>query len=162
MPALSEPSPDILIVGAGHVGLAAALFLDSHGVGVRLIDKNDHSSTTSRAQVVNSRSLELLEESGVTAKILKESPAGSNPGAVEWQSSFHIGDRLAENIVVGRVALAGGAAHIHSPVGARGTNLGIEDAYVFAACAAAIGTGSVSTGGYVIPSIVRLSAAWTN
>ena len=36
---------------------------------------------------------------------------------------------------MGRVALAGDAAHIHSPVGARGMNLGIEDAYVYAACA---------------------------
>ncbi|OHY82800.1 FAD-dependent monooxygenase [Marinobacter sp. AC-23] len=73
MPALPEQSPDILIVGAGPVGLAAALFLDSHGVGVRLIDKGNNSSTTSRAQIVNPRSLELLEENGVAAKILKES-----------------------------------------------------------------------------------------
>jgi 2-polyprenyl-6-methoxyphenol hydroxylase-like FAD-dependent oxidoreductase len=36
---------------------------------------------------------------------------------------------------VGRIALAGDAAHIHSPIGARGMNLGIEDAFVFAACA---------------------------
>jgi 3-(3-hydroxy-phenyl)propionate hydroxylase len=34
------------------------------------------------------------------------------------------------------VALAGDAAHIHSPVGARGMNRGIEDAHVYAACAA--------------------------
>ena len=34
------------------------------------------------------------------------------------------------------MALAGDAARIHSPVGARGMNLGIEDAFVFAACAA--------------------------
>ena len=34
------------------------------------------------------------------------------------------------------MAIAGDAAHIHSPVAARGMNLGIEDAYVFAKCAA--------------------------
>jgi 3-(3-hydroxy-phenyl)propionate hydroxylase len=34
------------------------------------------------------------------------------------------------------VALAGDAMHIHSPIGARGMNLGIEDAYVYAGCAA--------------------------
>jgi 2-polyprenyl-6-methoxyphenol hydroxylase-like FAD-dependent oxidoreductase len=45
-----------------------------------------------------------------------------------WKSSFHIGDRVASKLAVGRVALAGDAAHIHSPVGARGMNLGIEDA----------------------------------
>ncbi|WP_186764391.1 FAD-dependent monooxygenase [Pistricoccus aurantiacus] len=55
------------------MGLAVALFLDSHGVGVRLVDKSDHPSTTSWTQFFNPRSLELLEASGVTANILKES-----------------------------------------------------------------------------------------
>ena len=44
--------------------------------------------------------------------------------------------RVAAQEVVGDVAIAGDAAHIHSPVAARGMNLGIEDAYVFAKCAA--------------------------
>ena len=57
-------------------------------------------------------------------------------GAVSWQSQFHIGHRVAAQAAVGRVALGGDAAHIHSPIGARGMNLGIEDAYVYAACAA--------------------------
>ena len=35
----------------------------------------------------------------------------------------------------GRVVLAGDAAHLHAPVAARGINLGIEDAFVFAHCA---------------------------
>ncbi|WP_243042099.1 FAD-dependent oxidoreductase [Dyella sedimenti] len=55
---------------------------------------------------------------------------------VAWQSQFHIGHRVAARAGVGRVALGGDAAHIHSPIGARGMNLGIEDAYVFADCAA--------------------------
>lgn len=57
-------------------------------------------------------------------------------GAVAWQSQFHIGHRVAAQAAVGRVALGGDAAHIHSPIGARGMNLGIEDAYVYADCAA--------------------------
>jgi hypothetical protein len=63
-------------------------------------------------------------------------PPGVRPGAIEWQSSFHIGDRVAARESVGHIAIGGDAAHIHSPVGARGMNLGIEDAFVFAACAA--------------------------
>jgi 2-polyprenyl-6-methoxyphenol hydroxylase-like FAD-dependent oxidoreductase len=55
---------------------------------------------------------------------------------VVWRSDFHISHRIADKLAVGRVCLAGDAAHIHSPLGARGMNLGIEDAYVFAACAA--------------------------
>lgn len=63
-------------------------------------------------------------------------PRRANPGAVEWESSFHIGHRAADRLVEGRVALGGDASHIHSPVGGRGMNLGIEDAFVYAACAA--------------------------
>jgi 3-(3-hydroxy-phenyl)propionate hydroxylase len=58
------------------------------------------------------------------------------PGEIAWESQFHIGHRVASQAGVGRVALGGDAAHIHSPIGARGMNLGIEDAYVYADCAA--------------------------
>jgi 2-polyprenyl-6-methoxyphenol hydroxylase-like FAD-dependent oxidoreductase len=58
------------------------------------------------------------------------------PGEISWESRFHIGHRVAAQAGVGRVALGGDAAHIHSPIGARGMNLGIEDAYVYADCAA--------------------------
>jgi 2-polyprenyl-6-methoxyphenol hydroxylase-like FAD-dependent oxidoreductase len=63
-------------------------------------------------------------------------PSNTQRGEVSWQSSFHISHRLATRETIGHVALAGDAAHIHSPVAARGMNLGIEDAYVFADCAA--------------------------
>lgn len=67
---------------------------------------------------------------------LGDLPGASVPGAVTWQSQFYIAHRLADRVCVGRVALGGDAAHIHSPLGARGMNLGIEDAWVFADCAA--------------------------
>lgn len=53
-------------------------------------------------------------------------------GRVEWESDFGISHRMAERFQVGAACLAGDAAHIHSGLGARGMNLGIEDAYVFA------------------------------
>jgi 2-polyprenyl-6-methoxyphenol hydroxylase-like FAD-dependent oxidoreductase len=73
---------------------------------------------------------------GNSADPLSQLPDESVPGQVIWQSEFHIAHRLASRVCVGRVALGGDAAHIHSPLGARGMNLGIEDAWVFAACAA--------------------------
>ena len=47
---------------------------------------------------------------------------------VLWVSDFHVSFRHVEPMSKGRVFLAGDAAHIHSPVGGRGMNLGIEDA----------------------------------
>ena len=72
---------------------------------------------------------------GNGADPLAQLPYRSVPGEVIWQSQFRIAHRVASKTSVGRVALGGDAAHIHSPLGARGMNLGIEDAYVFADCA---------------------------
>ena len=47
---------------------------------------------------------------------------------VEWESRFRISHRQVETYQKGPVFLAGDAAHIHSPAGGRGMNLGIEDA----------------------------------
>lgn len=288
-------TPQVLIVGAGPAGLAAALFLTGRGVPVRIIDAAETPTATSKALGVNPRTLDLLEETGVTARILAEAqviealhlhwrgrslatvvpdwtamgarhpmvilpqaqsealliealadlgvvpergkaltvvsqtpdvvtavlsngetvtapilfaadgahstvrhalgldfpgdgwdepwelvdvdiggpspheawidfhpdgalivlpfsgrrfrligfgsplldrlPAGWRAGTVHWKSDFHVSHRMVERMTIGRICLAGDAAHIHSPMGARGMNLGIEDAFVFAACA---------------------------
>lgn len=47
---------------------------------------------------------------------------------VAWFSAYRVHHRLAERFRVGRVFLAGDAAHIHSPVGGQGMNTGIGDA----------------------------------
>jgi 2-polyprenyl-6-methoxyphenol hydroxylase-like FAD-dependent oxidoreductase len=49
-----------------------------------------------------------------------------------WISSFPISHRINVTLAAGNVYFAGDAAHIHSPIGARGMNLGLEDAWVFA------------------------------
>ncbi|OWW03326.1 monooxygenase [Rhizobium sp. R72] len=45
-----------------------------------------------------------------------------------WASDFRIHFRHVDAMAKGNVFLAGDAAHVHSPAGARGMNLGIEDA----------------------------------
>jgi 2-polyprenyl-6-methoxyphenol hydroxylase-like FAD-dependent oxidoreductase len=59
-------------------------------------------------------------------------PAGARVHQEVWRSAFRISYRQVDTYQVGRVFLAGDAAHVHSPVGARGMNLGIEDGTVLA------------------------------
>ena len=56
--------------------------------------------------------------------------AGTDFGvhAPRWLSRFGDATRLAEQYRVGRVLLAGDAAHIHPPAGGQGLNLGVQDA----------------------------------
>src|SRR6202043_1620639 len=44
---------------------------------------------------------------------------------VRWSAQL----RQAESYRVGRVFIAGDAAHVHSPAGAQGLNTGLQDAY---------------------------------
>lgn len=54
---------------------------------------------------------------------------GEGPTEVLWSSRFRIHRRSARTFRVGRVLLAGDAAHVHSPVGGQGMNAGIQDAH---------------------------------
>ncbi|MGA6166150.1 FAD-dependent oxidoreductase [Amycolatopsis magusensis] len=47
---------------------------------------------------------------------------------VLWGSRFRVHHRVADRYRAGRVLLAGDAAHVHSPAGGQGMNLGLRDA----------------------------------
>ncbi|SFF47268.1 2-polyprenyl-6-methoxyphenol hydroxylase [Actinacidiphila alni] len=49
--------------------------------------------------------------------------------AVRWQSVWRSNVRMADRYRVGRVFIAGDAAHVHSPAGGLGMNTGVQDAY---------------------------------
>lgn len=66
---------------------------------------------------------------------------GPGPGRIRvdelvWGSRFRVQHRVADSFRAGRLLLAGDAAHVHSPAGGQGMNLGIQDA---AALGAALG-----------------------
>ena len=56
--------PDVLIAGAGPVGLTMAAELARFGLSVRIVDKNTQRTDKSKAIVVWARTLELLDRMG--------------------------------------------------------------------------------------------------
>ncbi|GCE15823.1 rifampin monooxygenase [Tengunoibacter tsumagoiensis] len=80
---------------------------------------------------------EEVAEDRTTAPTLEEFKqqlkvyAGTDFGvhSPRWLSRFGDASRQVDRYRVGRVLLAGDAAHIHPPVGGQGLNLGIQDAF---------------------------------
>ena len=69
---MSEQIPnrtEVLVVGAGPVGLAVAASLAGHGRDVTVVDRQAKGANTSRAAVVHARTLEMLERIGVSDRL---------------------------------------------------------------------------------------------
>jgi 2-polyprenyl-6-methoxyphenol hydroxylase-like FAD-dependent oxidoreductase len=66
----NSASLDVLVVGAGPVGLVAAHELARRGVQVRIIDKRTAPTDESRACAVHARSLDMFDRMGVAEELI--------------------------------------------------------------------------------------------
>jgi 2-polyprenyl-6-methoxyphenol hydroxylase-like FAD-dependent oxidoreductase len=61
---------DVLVIGAGPTGLTLAADLARRGVGVRVVERLEGPSSTSRGKGLQPRSLEILDDLGAASTIL--------------------------------------------------------------------------------------------
>jgi 2-polyprenyl-6-methoxyphenol hydroxylase-like FAD-dependent oxidoreductase len=69
-------------------------------------------------------SLELVRK-----VVAQRAPIGMEILALHWSSYFRIHHRQVAGLRVGRIFIAGDAAHIHSPFGGQGMNTGLHDVW---------------------------------
>ena len=65
-----HPDPEVLVVGAGPVGLVAALLLKQHGIRVEIVDMHQRTTQHSYALAIHPRTLRILDEAGLSEGLI--------------------------------------------------------------------------------------------
>ena len=69
---MADLDTDVLVVGSGPAGSAAALALASYGVRTTVITKYGRLADTPRAHITNQRTMEVLRDLGVEEEVMAE------------------------------------------------------------------------------------------
>lgn len=86
-----DSEPEVLVVGAGPVGLFTAILLARRGVRVEIVDQEKRPAARSYALLLHPESLRLLDEAGLAAEVMEH-------GHRIDRVLFHEGDQLCAGI----------------------------------------------------------------
>jgi 2-polyprenyl-6-methoxyphenol hydroxylase-like FAD-dependent oxidoreductase len=135
---------EVLVVGAGPVGLAVAVSLAGHGHDVTIVDRQETGANTSRAAVVHARTLEMLERIGVSQRLAELGiqaprfsirdgdrelvPVRFDRLPTDYPYTLMIPQNITEQILLDRLEELGG--RVHRPCLATGVSQTAEGAVV--------------------------------
>ncbi|HJP71967.1 MAG TPA: FAD-dependent monooxygenase [Candidatus Limnocylindria bacterium] len=93
-------------------------------------------------QVSSETDVDAERDNGGLDRRIRQVVGESTPYELVWMTGYRFSQRVADAFRANRVFLAGDAAHVMSPFGARGLNSGIPDAENLAWKLAAVATGA--------------------
>ena len=121
-----EESTEVLVAGAGPVGMITAILLAESGIRVKVVDKESGTATHSYscAPEADSQMRRHVQE------LLKERAPWfeGTIGEIVWSAEVQFEPGVSRQFGQGRCWLAGDAAHQTGPVGMQSMNVGLREA----------------------------------